>query len=382
VSKRLSVPPFVALLSAVAVFALGYLISSTLNQSNKQLGFLDEAVEVIAQTSAQEVDRDTLRRAAIDGMLKSLGDRWSQYFPAENSTSFRAKVDGRFSGVGVWLRNNELGQVQVVGVVPGSAAENSGILVGDLILEIDGRKTEGLALSDVTGQLMGEKNSFAIIKLQTDDEFRDLTINRQDIAINPVTISALEGGVTVIKISDFARGTARSVRSALATQVGERTGLVLDLRGNSGGLLTEAIEVAGTFLNGGAVVEFHKANTAPQILKASAQGDGITPLVILVDAATASAAEIVAAALQDRSRAVIVGENTYGKAAVQDVKTLSDGSLLEMTVGYYVTPNGKRIDGIGVSPDIFVAAKDENITAESRALQVLDGLVAAAAARG
>jgi carboxyl-terminal processing protease len=382
VNKRLSVPPFAALLSAVAIFAMGFLVSSVFNESNKQLGFLDEAVEVIAQTSAQEVDRDSLRRAAIDGMLKSLGDRWSQYFPAENSTSFRAKVDGRFSGVGVWLRNNEVGQVQVVGVVPGSAAENSGVLVGDLIVEIDGLKTDGLTLSDVTSKLMGEKNSLAILKLQTEDEFREVTVSRQDITINPVTISALEGGVTVIKISDFARGTARSMRSALATQGGERTGLVLDLRGNSGGLLTEAIEVAGTFLNGGAVVEFHKANTAPQILKATSQGDGITPLVILVDAATASAAEIVAAALQDRSRAVIVGENTYGKAAVQDVKTLSDGSLIEMTVGYYVTPNGKRIDGIGVSPDIFVAATDESITAESRALQVLDGLVAAAAARG
>ncbi len=381
-NKRLSVPPFAALLSAVAIFAMGFLVSSVFNESNKQLGFLDEAVEVIAQTSAQEVDRDSLRRAAIDGMLKSLGDRWSQYFPAENSTSFRAKVDGRFSGVGVWLRNNEVGQVQVVGVVPGSAAENSGVLVGDLIVEIDGLKTDGLTLSDVTSKLMGEKNSLAILKLQTEDEFREVTVSRQDITINPVTISALEGGVTVIKISDFARGTARSMRSALATQGGERTGLVLDLRGNSGGLLTEAIEVAGTFLNGGAVVEFHKANTAPQILKATSQGDGITPLVILVDAATASAAEIVAAALQDRSRAVIVGENTYGKAAVQDVKTLSDGSLIEMTVGYYVTPNGKRIDGIGVSPDIFVAATDESITAESRALQVLDGLVAAAAARG
>jgi carboxyl-terminal processing protease len=382
VNNRFSISAAAALLSAVALFALGYFSASLVEEPAQSQGFLDEAVEVIFETSAQEVDRDTLRSAAIDGMLKSLGDRWSQYFPSGNTRTFKAAVEGSFSGVGVWLRNSELEKIQIVAVVPGSSAETAGVLVGDYLIAVDGKKVEGLTLGEVTAALTDNENSTARLSLETDDQIRAVSVTRQNIEINPVTISTLASGVTVIKISDFARGTARDVRSALATQIGERTGVVLDLRGNSGGLVTEAVEVAGTFLNGGAVVEFHKANTAPQILKASAQGDGITPLVILVDAATASAAEIVAAALQDRSRAVIVGENTYGKAAVQDVKTLSDGSIIELTVGYYVTPNGNRIDGVGVAPDIFVARDDENISAESRALQVLDGLVAAAATRG
>lgn len=381
-NNRFSISAAAALLSAVALFALGYFSASLVGEPAQSQGFLDEAVEVIFETSAQEVDRDTLRSAAIDGMLKSLGDRWSQYFPSGNTRTFKAAVEGSFSGVGVWLRNSELEKIQIVAVVPGSSAETAGVLVGDYLIAVDGKKVEGLTLGEVTAALTDNENSTARLSLETDDQIRAVSVTRQNIEINPVTISTLASGVTVIKISDFARGTARDVRSALATQIGERTGVVLDLRGNSGGLVTEAVEVAGTFLNGGAVVEFHKANTAPQILKASAQGDGITPLVILVDAATASAAEIVAAALQDRSRAVIVGENTYGKAAVQDVKTLSDGSIIELTVGYYVTPNGNRIDGVGVAPDIFVARDDENISAESRALQVLDGLVAAAATRG
>jgi carboxyl-terminal processing protease len=382
VNNRFSISAAAALLSAVALFALGYFSASLVEEPAQSQGFLDEAVEVIFETSAQEVDRDTLRSAAIDGMLKSLGDRWSQYFPSGNTRTFKAAVEGSFSGVGVWLRNSELEKIQIVAVVPGSSAETAGVLVGDYLIAVDGKKVEGLTLGEVTAALTDNENSTARLSLETDDQIRAVSVTRQNIEINPVTISTLASGVTVIKISDFARGTARDVRSALATQIGERTGVVLDLRGNSGGLVTEAVEVAGTFLNGGAVVEFHKANTAPQILKASAQGDGVTPLVILVDAATASAAEIVAAALQDRSRAVIVGENTYGKAAVQDVKTLSDGSIIELTVGYYVTPNGNRIDGVGVAPDIFVARDDENISAESRALQVLDGLVAAAATRG
>jgi carboxyl-terminal processing protease len=366
----------------VFVFGFGFVVSSTFQDANQPTGILDEAVEVIAETSAVEIDRDALRRAAIDGMLKSLGDRWSQYFPKENTESFRASVDGKFSGIGVWLRNNELGHAEVVAIVPGSSAENAGVLIGDTIVSVDGRSVKNLDLSEISRLLTGEKNSTAKLSVNTQGELRELSALRQDVSIKPVVISTLNDGVTVIKVSDFARGTARDIRSALASQIGERAGVILDLRGNTGGLVTEAIEVAGTFLNGGAVVEFHRPNTAPQVLKASAQGDGTTPLVILVDAATASSAEIVAAALQDRSRAVIVGENTFGKAAVQDSKTLSDGSLIELTVGFYVTPNGKRIDGVGVAPDIYVSAQDENITAESRALQVLDGLVAAAATRG
>lgn len=380
--KRISLSPLSLAVIVLFVFGFGFVVSTSFQNTNQATGILDEAVEVIAATSAVEVDKDSLRRAAIDGMLKSLGDRWSQYFPKETTKSFRASVDGKFSGIGVWLRNNELGQAEVVAIVPGSSAENAGVLIGDLIIRIDGISVQNSDLGKISSLLTGEKNSLAKLLVETQGENRELTVIRQDVSIKPVVISTLDDGVTVIKISDFARGTARDVRSALASQIGERAGVILDLRGNTGGLLTEAIEVAGTFLNGGAVVEFHRPNTAPQVLKASAQGDGVTPLVVLVDAATASAAEIVAAALQDRSRAVVVGENTFGKAAVQDSKTLSDGSLIEMTVGFYVTPNGKKIDGVGVSPDIFVSASDENITAEGRAMQVLDGLVAAAATRG
>lgn len=380
--RRILLSPLSLAVIVVFVFGFGFVVSSTFQDANQPTGILDEAVEVIAETSAVEIDRDALRRAAIDGMLKSLGDRWSQYFPKENTESFRASVDGKFSGIGVWLRNNELGHAEVVAIVPGSSAENAGVLIGDTIVSVDGRSVKNLDLSEISRLLTGEKNSTAKLSVNTQGELRELSALRQDVSIKPVVISTLNDGVTVIKVSDFARGTARDIRSALASQIGERAGVILDLRGNTGGLVTEAIEVAGTFLNGGAVVEFHRPNTAPQVLKASAQGDRTTPLVILVDAATASSAEIVAAALQDRSRAVIVGENTFGKAAVQDSKTLSDGSLIELTVGFYVTPNGKRIDGVGVAPDIYVSAQDENITAESRALQVLDGLVAAAATRG
>jgi carboxyl-terminal processing protease len=172
------------------------------------------------------------------------------------------------------------------------------------------------------------------------------------------------------------------MRAALAASGSERSGVILDLRGNPGGLLVEATDVAGAFLNGGVVVEFHRPGKSPELFDAIGDGDSRTPLVVLVDRGTASAAEIVAAALQDRNRAVIVGEKTFGKAAVQDLTQLSDGSALELTIGYYVTPNGKRLNDQGLEPDILISSKESKQVAETRALQVLQGLIASSGTRG
>jgi carboxyl-terminal processing protease len=154
-------------------------------------------------------------------------------------------------------------------------------------------------------------------------------------------------------------------------------GIVLDLRGNPGGLLDEAVEVASSFLDGGPVVSYERRGKAPRTLQAFSGGDVTTPLVVLVDAATASAAEVVAAALQDRNRAVVVGSRTFGKGTVQEPSRLSDGSGLELTVGRYLTPSGRTIEGVGLEPDVAVPATEPAAVAERRAIEVLTGLVAA-----
>jgi carboxyl-terminal processing protease len=153
--------------------------------------------------------------------------------------------------------------------------------------------------------------------------------------------------------------------------------VVLDLRGDPGGLLTEAVEVAGAFLDGGVVVSYQKRGEPLHDLDAPGGGQTTIPLVVLVDGGTASAAEIVAAALQDRNRAVVVGSKTYGKGSVQEPMTLSDGSALEFTVGRYLTPSGRSIDGIGIEPDISVKSSLGSAVAETRAVEVLRGLIAA-----
>ena len=375
-------PPNTFLIVGIGViFAAGFLLGSLFNRDSST-SILDEALNKILNNTANETDQDSLQRAAIEGMLRSLGDKWSQYLPEIENRSFENSVEGQYSGIGVWLRSDESGLVGIAGVVPTSPAEFANLQEGDLIQSIDGQTTKNKSLATVAKLLSGKPNTTAILSVNRSTEALTFSVKRTELRSNPVQLKKLTNEIVLISISEFSRGTARAMRSALAASGTERAGVILDLRGNPGGLLVEATDVAGAFLNGGAVVEFYKPGTSPEIFNATGDGDSITPLVVLVDRGTASAAEIVAAALQDRNRAVIVGERTFGKAAVQDLTELSNGAEIELTIGYYLTPSGKRLDGQGLDPDILVSANEPKIVAETRALQVLQGLVASAGERG
>jgi carboxyl-terminal processing protease len=363
------------------IFAAGFLLGSLFNRDSST-SILDEALNKILDNTATETDKDSLQRAAIEGMLRSLGDKWSQYLPESESTTFENAVEGQYSGIGVWLRSDESGLVGIAGVVPTSPAEFANLQEGDLIQSVDGETTQDKSLDTVAKLLSGKPNTTAILSVNRSEEILTFSVKRTELRSNPVQLKKLKNEIVLISISEFTRGTARSMRSALAASGAERSGVILDLRGNPGGLLVEATDVAGAFLNGGTVVEFFMPGKSPEIFNAIGDGDSKTPLVVLIDRGTASAAEIVAAALQDRNRAVIVGERTFGKAAVQDLTELSNGAAIELTIGYYLTPNGKRLEGKGLDPDILVSPNESKSVAETRALQVLLGLVASSGVRG
>ena len=363
------------------IFAAGFLLGSLFNRDSST-SILDEALNKILNNTATETDKDSLQRAAIEGMLRSLGDKWSQYLPESESTSFENAVEGQYSGIGVWLRSDESGLVGIAGVAPTSPAEFANLQEGDLIQSVDGETTQDKSLDTVAKLLSGKPNTTAILSVNRSEEILTFSVKRTELRSNPVQLKKLKNEIVLISISEFTRGTARSMRSALAASGAERSGVILDLRGNPGGLLVEATDVAGAFLNGGTVVEFFKPGKSPEIFNAIGDGDSKTPLVVLIDRGTASAAEIVAAALQDRNRPVIVGERTFGKAAVQDFTELSNGAAIELIIGYYLTPNGKRLEGQGLDPDIMVSSNESKSVAETRALQVLLGLVASSGVRG
>jgi carboxyl-terminal processing protease len=369
------------IVGAGVIFAAGFLLGSLFNRDSST-SILDEALNKILDNTATETDKDSLQRAAIEGMLRSLGDKWSQYLPESESTSFENAVEGQYSGIGVWLRSDESGLVGIAGVVPTSPAEFANLQEGDLIQSVDGETTQDKSLDTVAKLLSGKPNTTAILSVNRSEEILTFSVKRAELRSNPVQLKKLKNEIVLISISEFTRGTARSMRSALAASGAERSGVILDLRGNPGGLLVEATDVAGAFLNGGTVVEFFKPGKSPEIFNAIGDGDSKTPLVVLIDRGTASAAEIVAAALQDRNRAVIVGERTFGKAAVQDLTELSNGAAIELTIGYYLTPSGKRLEGQGLDPDILVSPNESKSVAETRAFQVLLGLVASSGVRG
>lgn len=369
------------LIAGGVIFAAGFLFGSILNRNTND-SVLDEVTKKILANSATQTDKQTLERAAIDGMLKSLGDKWSQYLPSTGTKSFEESIEGQFSGIGVWIRSNELGAVSVAGIVPSSPAEFAKIQNGDVIESVDGVSTYNKPLSEVVNLLSGDQNTNAILAIKRNDESLSFNVKRTNLKTNPVTAKILKDGVISIAISEFNRGSARALRSALASNSQSSTGVILDLRGNPGGLLVEAVDVAGAFLKGGLIVEFHRAGKSPEVFNAIGNGDSRTPLVVIVDRGTASAAEVVAAALQDRNRAIIVGEKTFGKATVQNSESLSNGAEIELTVGYYITPGGKKLDGQGIEPDIEVSSNEEKFVAEQRALQVLSGLLASVGQRG
>jgi carboxyl-terminal processing protease len=344
-------------------------------------GVLDEAAARIMADAARPVSREQLDRAAVEGMLKALGDRWSTYFQPSEFDSFQAGLDGRYSGIGVWLRSAQDGEVYLGSVQPDSPAEAAGLVAGDRLLTVDGAEVAALTLSKVAQKLRGDAGTELRLRIERDGAPMALSVVRDDLASDDVEVARLKGDVEVVRVTAFTRGVGAAVRKAIASSAAgdepASAGVVLDLRGNPGGLLTEAVEVASAFLAGGAVVSYEKRGEPIHHLDAVGTGDTTVPLVVLVDGGTASAAEVVAAALQDRNRAVIVGSRTYGKGSVQEPRSLSDGSAIELTVGRYLTPAGRSLDGVGIEPDVEVAARAGAATAEQRALEVLRGLVAA-----
>jgi carboxyl-terminal processing protease len=384
-----------AVAGLVAVAYVGGVLTGVVGSNDpaprQQRGVIDEAADRIAAKAARPVDRDALERAAVEGMLRTLGDRWSTYYGKSEFTSFQSALEGHYSGVGLWLRGTpagagggvRVGSIEVGSVQPGSPAAGAGVLAGDVMLRVGGTDVTTADVSTVAELLRGDEGTTVQVAVRRGSATRTVQLTRATFSTDDVVVERLHGGIARIAISAFTRGVGRDVARAIAAESQRQTtGVVLDLRDNPGGLLDEAVAVASVFLDGGPVVSYERRGAQPRTLDAFEGGDTTTPLVVLVNPSTASAAEVVAGALQDRNRAVVVGTRTYGKGSVQEPSTLSDGSALELTVGRYLTPSGRSLDGVGIEPDVVVPPGAAPEVAERRAIDVLTGLVAALGGTG
>ncbi|MEV0604330.1 S41 family peptidase [Streptomyces sp. NPDC050315] len=318
-------------------------------------------------------------QAAADVVSRS-GDRWSTVYTAGEYEDFRQQLDGEYVGVGLWLREAEGGQVRVSRVRPDSPAARAGVAPGDALLAVDGHPTRHRPVTEVVARLRGDAGAGprdraaaapgtpVALKIQRADLHWSMTLHRARLRTANVTVErpAAPGGMTRIKVEAFAKGTGEEVREAVRSA--PPGGVLLDLRGNTGGLVGEAVTAAAAFLDGGLVATYD-VRGSQRALYADRGLATKSPLVVLVDGGTMSAGELLAGALQDRGRAVVIGSPTFGKGSVQMPSKLPGGSVAELTVGHYRTPSGRGVDGRGITPDI--PADDR---AESRARTVMSGL--------
>ncbi|MFE2475632.1 S41 family peptidase [Streptomyces sp. NPDC059389] len=323
--------------------------------------------EAVARAAAEAAAEGKSGKKAAEEVVSRSGDRWGMVYDQGEYAAFTDDLDGRWTGVGLWIESRRDDRIAVEKVQPGSPADRSGLRAGDRLLSVDGHAVTGLRVCDVVALLRGGAGTPVVLHLTRDGADLTETLRREQLHTEPVTVRELPGGITVIKVASFSRGSGEKVRAAVrAARPG--AGFMLDLRGNPGGLVTEAVTAASAFLDGGLVATYD-VRGAQRALYASPGGDTARPLVTLVDGGTMSAAELVTGALQDRGRAVAVGSRTFGKGSVQMPTPLPDGSVAELTVGTYRTPAGRSLDGSGITPDL--AAGDG---AEERARTVLGGL--------
>ncbi len=312
----------------------------------------------------ERLNERELLYGAIRGLVEGLDDPYSRFLTPEEYQRFNSiDLEGEFIGIGVQIAIRD-GRVVVIAPLAGSPAERAGVRAGDIILEIDGRSTEGLTLDEAVALLRGESGTPVTLKVQhLDGAIEEVTIIREVIVVDPVDYRLEEEGIGYIRLTTFNRKAEREFDQALGDLLAAGIGgLILDLRGNPGGLLDEAIAVASRFIDEGAILKSTDRYTTRAY---PTQGNNLPnlPVAVLIDRGTASAAEILAGAIQDHRMGVLVGEPTFGKGLIQTPFTLSDGSAVIITTAEYTTPNGHRVQDLGLVPDIPVSGEEAQLQA-------------------
>ncbi|MFA5625619.1 MAG: S41 family peptidase [Bradymonadales bacterium] len=359
------------------LFILSIVLSaSTLNAKPPRDGYekLDLLAQVLArieQSYVETVDREAIIDGAIRGILKSL-DPHSSYLSAKENREFKSQLDGAYVGIGaeMGVQDNKLVVVMPFWRGP---AQKAGLKAGDIILSIDDESVEQLSLDDLLGKIRGEAGSIVKFVVSRPGELkpRNFLIERGAVQLETLVSRLVERDFGLIHLRSFGQASTQKVKQAIAqlerNNAAPLRGLILDLRGNPGGYLQEGVELTRLFLHSGLIVSV-KGRNDKLIESHSAAPTGASydiPLVVLIDEGSASASEIVAAALQDHHRAMIVGQRSFGKGSVQSIFTLPDGSSVKLTVAKYYSPANRCIQALGVEPDITV--EKTAVSAKSRA---------------
>lgn len=333
----------------------------------ENLDLFTKALHFVRENYVEEPNDKELLSGAIHGMLSTL-DPHSVFMPPADYRELQLDTKGRFGGIGIEVTIKD-DWLTVIAPIEGTPASQVGIRAGDRILKINGKSTKGMSLSDAVKLMRGRRGSRVLLVIGRKDRKQPLQVSLQRDVIRILSVRGIEelgDGLAYIRISAFQQDTSKSLDQALQKLEGPDgsalKGLIIDLRNNPGGLLNEAIAVADRFLQEGVIVST-KGRTQ-NLLEQFAHAEGTHPaypIVLLVNEGSASAAEIVAGALQDHGRAVLVGTKTFGKGSVQTIFELGDGAALKLTVARYYTPSGRSIQDEGVHPDIVVKSEPKEV---------------------
>ena len=350
-----------ALLAFLTILLLPTQAFSLSEDAYEKLDILANVFERIKSAYVEDVTDTDVLEAAINGMLVSL-DPHSSYMNVDSFKDMREQTSGEFGGLGIEV-TMERGVVKVVSPIDDTPADKAGIQAGDFIIKIDGEDVQGLSLGEAVEKMRCKVGSPIVVKVYREGERRafDVKIIRDRIKVTPVKFHLEEGGVGYVRITTFNAKVDETLKDAIAQLTKENdgkelAGLVLDLRNNPGGLLTQAVAAADVFLEDGEIVST-KGRIQNQNQSFSAtSGDALDgkPVVVIVNKGSASASEIVAGALQDHKRAVIIGTKSFGKGSVQTVMPLPGGNGMRLTTALYYTPSGRSIQADGIHPDIIV----------------------------
>jgi carboxyl-terminal processing protease len=331
----------------------------------EQLDLFGDIFERIRANYVEEVDEAALIEAAINGMLTSL-DPHSSYLPPRDFDDMQVQTRGEFGGLGIEVTQED-GFVRVISPMDDTPAMEAGVEAGDFITHVDGEALLGLTLEQAVDMMRGPVGSEIVITVvrEGSEQPFDITIVRDRIRLTAVR-ARLEGNTAILRISTFNDQTYPNLQQGLVEMIEEVGGLedlngvVIDLRNNPGGLLSQAIRVSDAFLDQGEIVSTRGRNPEDGERYNATDGDMIEglPLVVLVNGGSASASEIVAGALQDHRRAVVVGTNTFGKGSVQSIMPLAGDGAMRLTTSLYYTPSGRSIQALGIAPDILVEQRE------------------------
>ena len=371
--------PALGTLGAIGLFTGSALLTtqaSAIERSSKADTFkqLELFADVMARVRADyvvDVEDNLLIEDAINGMLQSL-DPHSSYLNAETFRDMQQVTSGEYGGLGMEVTSDS-GFVKVVAPIDNTPASKAGIKAGDYLTEIDGDSLIGLSLDEAVDQMRGKPGEpITVTVVRKNEDPQDITMVREIIPQNRASYQ-IKDGIPVIRISQFNEKTESSMTAAITAAKSELggsiPGIVLDLRRNPGGLLDQSIKVSSAFLDGGDVVSTRGRREGDVSEYGAERGELLknVPVVIVIDNASASAAEIVAGALQDRGRGLVIGLTSFGKGSVQSVIPLRGGrdGALRLTTERYYTPSGRSIQGTGIEPDIFISAAPEDESART-----------------